>query len=180
MDIFSVMQQLILFFVNCEHNAVEDANLNLAKETLKTHKAMLNIHEDIAAVDEAHEEAVALPCEIQEYRHNKTRYTFVKNLQSIRDIESSYNREPQKSMVASAPTKARAVVQKGDKKLKDAAFKHAVDILGNANMVESKENDVAALFTKGLRAFASDLEAKQGHDQAFGRGAERAAGRPGR
>ncbi|KAL3672351.1 hypothetical protein V7S43_003039 [Phytophthora oleae] len=146
-----------------EHNAVEDANLNLAKETLETHKAMLNIHEDIAAVAEAHKEAVALLCEVQAYKlRHKTRDTFVKNLESIRDIESSYNLELQKSMVANATTKVRAVVQKGDKKLKDAAFKHAVDILGNANVDESKEDDVAALFTKELRAFASDLEAKQG------------------
>ena len=48
------------------------------------------------------------------------------------------------------------------KKLKDAAFKHAVDILGNASLDDEKEDDVAALFTKELRAYASDLEAKQG------------------
>jgi isopropylmalate/homocitrate/citramalate synthase len=126
-----------------EHNAVEDANLDLAKETLETHKAMLNIHEDIAAVAEAHKEAVALMCEVQAYKlRHKTRETFVKNLESIRDIESSYNLELQKSMVANATSKVRAVVQKGDKKL--------------------KEDDVAALFTKELRAYASDLEAKQG------------------
>ncbi|KAL4139824.1 hypothetical protein PRNP1_001230 [Phytophthora ramorum] len=146
-----------------EHNAVEDANLDLAKETLETHKAMLNIHEDIAAVAEAHKEAVALMCEVQAYKlRHKTRDTFVKNLESIREIEASYNLELQKSMVASATSKVRAVVQKGDKKLRDAAFKHALDILGNADMDDTKEDDVAALFTKELRAYASDLEAKQG------------------
>ncbi|KAE9320445.1 hypothetical protein PF001_g5403 [Phytophthora fragariae] len=146
-----------------EHNAVEDANLNLAKETLETHKAMLNIHEDIAAVAEAHKEAVALMCEVQAYKlRHKTRDTFVKNLESIREIEASYNLELQKSMVANATSKVRAVVQKGDKKLKDAAFKNALDILGNAKVDDNKEDDVAALFTKELRAYASDLEAKQG------------------
>ncbi|CAH0482229.1 unnamed protein product [Peronospora belbahrii] len=145
-----------------EHNAVEDANLNLAKETLETHKAMLNIHEDIAAVAEAHKEAIALLCEVQAYKlRHKTRETFVKNLESIREIEASYNIELQKNMVASATSKVRAFIQTGDKKLKDAAFKHAVDILGNVN-VDDKEDDVAALFTKELRAYASELEAKQG------------------
>lgn len=146
-----------------EHNAVEDANLNLAKETLETHKAMLNIHEDIAAVAEAHKEAVALMCEVQAYKlRHKTRDTFVKNLEAIREIESSYNLELQRCMVASATSKVRAVVQKGDKKLKENAFKHALDILGNVDVDDSKEDDVAALFTKELRAYASDLEAKQG------------------
>jgi len=65
-------------------------------------------------------------------------------------------------MVANATSKVRAVVQKGDKKLKDAAFKHAVDILANTDADDGKEDDVAALFTKELRAYASDLEAKQG------------------
>lgn len=142
---------------------MEDANLNLAKETLETHKAMLNIHEDIAAVAEAHKEAVALMCEVQAYKlRHKTRDTFVKNLESIREIEASYNLELQKSMVANATSKVRAVVEKGDKKLKDAAFKNALDVLGNAKVDENKEDDVAALFTKELRAYAADLEAKQG------------------
>ncbi|RLN63972.1 hypothetical protein BBP00_00003739 [Phytophthora kernoviae] len=146
-----------------EHNAVEDANLELAKETLATHQAMLTIHEDIAAVAEAHKEAVELMCQVQAYKlRHKTRETFVKNLESIREIEGSYNLELQKSMVANATHKVRAVVEKGDKKLKDAAFKHALDILGNAAVDEKKEDDVAALFTKELRAYAADLEAKQG------------------
>ncbi|GMF65832.1 unnamed protein product [Phytophthora lilii] len=153
----------LLCCVDSEHNAVEDANLDLAKETLETHKSMLSIHEDIAAVAEAHKEAVALMCEVQAYKlRHKTRDTFVKNLEAIREIEASYNLELQKSMVASATNKVRAVVQKGDKKLKDAAFKHALDILGNADVDDSKEDDVAALFTKELRAYAADLEAKQG------------------
>ena len=142
---------------------MEDANLTLAKETLETHKAMLLIHEDIATVAEAHKEAVALLCEVQAYKlRHKTRETFVKNLESIREIEASYNLELQKNMVASATKKVRAIVQTGNKKLKDAAFKHAVDILGNASLDDEKEDDVAALFTKELRAYASDLEAKQG------------------
>ncbi|RMX68670.1 hypothetical protein DD238_003564 [Peronospora effusa] len=146
-----------------EHNAVEDANLDLAKETLETHKAMLLIHEDIATLAETHKEAVALLCKVQAYKlRHKTRETFVKNLESIREIEASYNLELQKNMVASATKKVRAIVQTGDKKLKDAAFKHAVDILGNASLDDKKEDDVAALFTKELRAYASDLEAKQG------------------
>ncbi|UIZ21090.1 hypothetical protein KXD40_000886 [Peronospora effusa] len=146
-----------------EHNAVENANLDLAKETLETHKAMLLIHEDIATLAEAHKEAVALLCKVQAYKlRHKTRETFVKNLESIREIEASYNLELQKNMVASATKKVRAIVQTGDKKLKDAAFKHAVDILGNATLDDKKEDDVAALFTKELRAYASDLEAKQG------------------
>ncbi|GMF33690.1 unnamed protein product [Phytophthora fragariaefolia] len=139
------------------------ATRRLMSSTLETHKAMLNIHEDIAAVAEAHKEAVALMCEVQAYKlRHKTRDTFVKNLESIREIEASYNLELQKSMVANATTNVRAVVQKGDKKLKDAAFKHALDILGNATVDENKEDDVAALFTKELRAYAADLEAKQG------------------
>ena len=146
-----------------EHNAVEDANLDLAKATLETHMAMLNIHEDIAAVAAAHKEAVALLCDVQAYKlRHKTRETFVKNLESIREIEASYQLELQKSMVANATSKVRAVVQKGDKKLKDAAFKHAVDILANTDVDDKKEDDVAALFSKELRAYATDLEAKQG------------------
>ncbi|TDH70860.1 hypothetical protein CCR75_004229 [Bremia lactucae] len=146
-----------------EHNAVEDANLDLAKETLETHKSMLHIHEDIASVAEAHKEAVALMCEVQAYKlRHKTRETFIKNLEAVREIEGNYNLELQKSMVAAATSKVRAFVQKGDKKLKDAAFKHALDILGNVDMDETKEDDVAALFSKELRAYASDLEAKQG------------------
>ncbi|CEG45636.1 atp synthase subunit mitochondrial [Plasmopara halstedii] len=146
-----------------EHNAVEDANLALAKETLETHKSMLNIHEDIAAVAEAHKEAIALMCKVQAYKlRHKTRDTFVKNLESIRQIESSYKLELQRCMVASATSKVRTVVQKGDKKLKETAFRHALDILGNVDVDESKEDDVAALFSKELRAYASDLESKQG------------------
>uniref|UniRef100_M4B5A5 ATP synthase subunit b n=1 Tax=Hyaloperonospora arabidopsidis (strain Emoy2) TaxID=559515 RepID=M4B5A5_HYAAE len=146
-----------------EHNAVEDANLDLAKATLETHMAMLDIHEDIAAVAAAHKEAVALLCDVQAYKlRHKTRETFVKNLESIREIEASYQLELQKSMVANATSKVRSVVQKGDKKLKDAAFKHAVDILANVDVDDKKEDDVAALFTKELRAYATDLEAKQG------------------
>ncbi|RLN91022.1 hypothetical protein BBJ28_00005524, partial [Nothophytophthora sp. Chile5] len=61
-----------------------------------------------------------------------------------------------------ATTKVRAIVETGDKQLKDAAFKHALDILGNASVDESKEDDVAALFSKELRAYAEDLEGKQG------------------
>lgn len=146
-----------------EHNLVEDANIQLAKETLTTHEAMLTIHEDIAAVAEAHKEAVALMCQVQaaKLRH-KTRETFVKNLESIRQIESSYNVELQKSMVSSATKNVRVIVEQGDKTLKAAAFKHALDIIAQADVDESKEDDVAALFAKELRAYATDLEAKQG------------------
>lgn len=146
-----------------EHNLVEDANIALAKETLATHAALLNIHEDIAAVADAHTDAVALMCQVQaaKLRH-KTRETFVKNLESIREIESSYNLELQKSMVSNATKKVRAIVEQGDKNLKAAAFKHALDILSEANIDESKEDDIAALFSKELRAYAQGLEAKQG------------------
>jgi hypothetical protein len=146
-----------------EHNLVEDANIALAKETLATHESLLSIHEDIAAVADAHKDAVALMCEVQaaKLRH-KTRETFVKNLESIREIEASYKLELQKSMVSSATKKVRAVVEKGDKTLKAAAFKHALDILSQTEMDESKEDDIAALFSKELRAYAEALEAKQG------------------
>jgi len=146
-----------------EHNLVEDANIALAKETLSTHASLLNIHEDIAAVAEAHKEAVALMCQVQaaKLRH-KTRETFVKNLESIREIESSYNLELQKSMVSSATKNVRAVVEKGDKALKAAAFKHALDIIAQTDVDESKEDDIAALFAKELRTYAEGLEAKQG------------------
>lgn len=146
-----------------EHNAVEDANIALAKETLATHEAMLSIHEDIAAVAEAHKEAVALMCEVQAYKlRHKTRETFVKNLESIREIEATYKMELQKSMVAAATKNVRATIEKGDKALKAAAFKHAVDILANTDADEGKEDDVAVLFSKELRAYAEGLEAKQG------------------
>ncbi|TMW63813.1 hypothetical protein Poli38472_002754 [Pythium oligandrum] len=146
-----------------EHNAVEDANIQLAKETLDTHKAMLNIHEDIAAVAEAHKEAVKLMCEVQSYKlRHKTRETFVKNLESIRQIEASYNVELQKAMVANATGKVRAQLEKGDKNVKAAAFKHALDILAEAPTEEGKTDDVAALFAKELRAYAESLESKQG------------------
>jgi hypothetical protein len=146
-----------------EHNAVENANIALAKETLGTHEAMLSIHEDIAVVAEAHKEAVALMCEVQAYKlRHKTRETFVKNLESIREIEATYNQELQKSMVAAATKNVRATIEKGDKALKAAAFKHAVDILANTDADEGKEDDVAALFAKELRTYAESLEAKQG------------------
>ncbi|KAJ0394978.1 hypothetical protein P43SY_006089 [Pythium insidiosum] len=146
-----------------EHNAVEDANIQLAKETLETHKSLLNIHEDVAAVAEAHKEAVKLLCEVQAYKlKHKTRETFVKNLESIRQIEASYNIELQKAMVASATDKVRVTLEKGDKNIKAAAFKHALDILSEVPMDESKEDDVAALFAKELRAYAEALEGKQG------------------
>lgn len=146
-----------------EHNLVEDANIALAKETLATHESLLSIHEDIAAVADAHKDAVALMCEVQaaKLRH-KTRETFVKNLESIREIEASYKLELQKSMVSSATKKVRAFVEKGDKTLKAAAFKHALDILSQTEVDESKEDDIAALFSKELRAYAEALEAKQG------------------
>jgi hypothetical protein len=146
-----------------EHNLVEDANIALAKETLATHAALLNIHEDIAAVADAHKEAVELMCQVQaaKLRH-KTRDTFVKNLESIREIEASYNLELQKSMVSNATKKVRAIVEKGDKNLKAAAFKHALDIISQTDVDESKEDDIAALFSKELRAYAEGLEAKQG------------------
>ncbi|GLE04818.1 hypothetical protein PINS_up013797 [Pythium insidiosum] len=146
-----------------EHNAVEDANIQLAKETLETHKSLLNIHEDVAAVAEAHKEAVKLLCEVQAYKlKHKTRETFVKNLESIRQIEASYNIELQKAMVASATDKVRVTLEKGDKNIKAAAFKHALDILSEAPVDEAKEDDVAALFAKELRAYAEALEGKQG------------------
>jgi hypothetical protein len=145
-----------------EHNAVEDANIELAKETLETHKAMLNIHEDIAAVAEAHKAAVELMCEVQSAKlRHKTRETFVKNLESIRQIEASYNFELQKAMVATATKNVRAVLEKGDKNIKAAAFKNALDVLSQVEG-EDKEDDVAALFAKELRAYATSLEAKQG------------------
>lgn len=150
-------------YARSEHNLVEDANIALAKETLATHESLLSIHEDIAVVADAHKDAVALMCEVQaaKLRH-KTRETFVKNLESIREIEASYNLELQKSMVASATKKVRAVVEKGDKNLKAAAFKHALDILSQTDVDESKEDDIAALFAKELRAYAEGLEAQQG------------------
>ncbi|DAZ95829.1 TPA: hypothetical protein N0F65_008548 [Lagenidium giganteum] len=145
-----------------EHNQVEDANIALAKETLETHKSLLNIHEDIAAVADAHKEAVALMCQVQaaKLRH-KTRDTFVKNLEAIREIEASYKLELQKTMVNNATKKVRAIVEQGDKSLKQAAFKHALDIISEAP-VEEKEDDIAALFSKELRAYAENLEAQQG------------------
>jgi hypothetical protein len=146
-----------------EHNAIEGANIKLAKETLKTHESLLNIHEDIAAVAEAHKEAVALMCEVQAYKlRHKTRETFIKNLDAIKEIESSYNLELQTSMVNSATKKVRAIVEKGDKKLKESAFKHALDILSEAPIDEKKEDDVAALFIKEVRAYAESLEGQQG------------------
>lgn len=145
-----------------EHNAVEDANIQLAKETMETHKAMLNIHEDIAAVAEAHKAAVELMCEVQSYKlRHKTRETFVKNLESIRQIESSYNFELQKAMVATSTKNVRALLEKGDKKVKEAAFKNAIDVLSQVDTGD-KEDDVAALFAKELRDYATSLEAKQG------------------
>lgn len=152
-----------MLYSTSEHNLVEDANIALAKETLSTHASLLNIHEDIAAVAEAHKEAVALMCQVQaaKLRH-KTRDTFVKNLESIREIESSYNLELQKSMVSSATKNVRAVVEKGDKALKAAAFKHALDIIAQSDVDEGKEDDIAALFAKELRTYAEGLEAKQG------------------
>lgn len=145
-----------------EHNAVEDANIELAKETLETHKSLLNIHEDIAAVAGAHKAAVELMCEVQAYKlRHKTRETFVKNLESIRQIEASYNYELQKAMVAVATKNVRAVLEKGDKNVKAAAFKNALDVLAQVD-TGNKEDDVAALFAKELRAYAESLEAKQG------------------
>ena len=135
----------------------------LAKETLKTHESLLNIHEDIAAVAEAHKEAVALMCQVQaaKLRH-KTRDTFVKNLNAIREIEANYNLELQKSLVSNSTKKVRAIVEKGDKTLKAAAFKHALDILSEAKIDEAKEDDIAALFIKEIRAHSDSLEAQQG------------------
>ncbi|KAG7375484.1 hypothetical protein PHYBOEH_002482 [Phytophthora boehmeriae] len=54
------------------------------------------------------------------------------------------------------------IIIEGDKKLKDAAVKHALDILGNATVHEKTEDDVAASFTKELCAYVADLEAKPG------------------
>ncbi|CAK4691777.1 unnamed protein product [Aphanomyces euteiches] len=146
-----------------EQNAVEDANLELAKETLKAHEAILTIKKDIDTLGQAHEEALALMCQVQNAKlRHKTRETFVKNLEAIYQLEQSYNQELQEAMVASATAAVRKTMASGKKEIKAEAFKLALDILSEKEVDESKPDPVAAAFGKELRTFAEHLEAQQG------------------
>ncbi|ETV84430.1 hypothetical protein H257_03641 [Aphanomyces astaci] len=146
-----------------EQNAVEDANLALAKETLKAHESILTIKKDIATLGVAHEEALALLCQVQNAKlRHKTRDTFVKNLDAIYQLEQSYNQELQNAMIASATAAVRKTISAGKKETKAEAFQLALDILSEKNIDESKPDAVAAAFGKELRAFAEHLEAQQG------------------
>ncbi|RHY32105.1 hypothetical protein DYB32_002847 [Aphanomyces invadans] len=146
-----------------EQNAVEDANLALAKETLKAHESILTIKKDIATLGVAHEEALALLCQVQNAKlRHKTRDTFVKNLEAIYQLEQSYNQELQEAMVASATAAVRKTLSAGKKEVKAEAFQLALDILSEKAIDETKPDAVAAAFGKELRAFAEHLEAQQG------------------
>ncbi|KAF0692527.1 hypothetical protein As57867_016339, partial [Aphanomyces stellatus] len=146
-----------------EQNAVEDANLALAKETLGAHEAILTIKKDIETLGAAHEEALSLLCQVQNAKlRHKTRDTFVKNLEAIYQLEQSYNSELQDAMVASATAAVRKTMSSGKKEVKAEAFKLALDILSEKDVDESKPDPVAAAFGKELRAFAEHLEAQQG------------------
>lgn len=149
-----------------EHNAAEDANIALAKQTLATHEDQLELVEDIHAVQAAHKEAVQLMCKVEaaKLRH-EIRDIFVKNLNSIIGYESQYSARMQKTMVEYATSKVREVVSVGDETLKAAAFTNALNILdGNVASGGSDGKDpMVSLFCTHLRAYAEGLEAQVGN-----------------
>jgi len=146
-----------------EQNAVEDANLAVAKETLKAHEAILTIRDDIKTLTAAHEEALALMCHVQAQKlKHKTRETYVKNLEAIHSLEQSYQQELQNAMIEHAAKNVRAAMSSGKKEVKAQAFQMALDVLSEKPSDESKQDPVAALFGKELRAFAEHLEGQQG------------------
>ncbi|CCI44691.1 unnamed protein product [Albugo candida] len=146
-----------------EHNAVEDANIELAKETLKAHESLLAIRDDVALVTEAHKDAVALMCQVQAYKlRHETRKTFIRNLDAIKSIEDECNAELKKALIRKATENVRSILVKGGKSTKAAALKHALNILSQSDMDDEKEDEIAALFAKELRSCAEKLEAQQG------------------
>ncbi|KAI9913058.1 hypothetical protein PsorP6_006268 [Peronosclerospora sorghi] len=140
---------------------MEDANLELAKETIEAHKAMLR-HCDARGRAQgglgAHVYGPSVQAASQDARHVCAQPRVDSGardaLQSISSCKRAWCPVPR-------ATSARWS-RRGDKKLKDAAFQLAVDILGNVDVEDDKEDDMAALFTKELRAFATELEAKRG------------------
>ncbi|OQR87943.1 hypothetical protein ACHHYP_07793 [Achlya hypogyna] len=145
-----------------EQNAVEDANLAVAQETLKAHEAILTIRKDIDALGVAHKEALALMCHVQSQKlRHKTRDVYVKNLEAIHQLEQSYNQQLQDAMISQAANNVRSAFAAGKKAVKTEAFQMALDVLSE-KPDDNKQDPVAAAFGKELRAFAENLEKQQG------------------
>ncbi|OQR93604.1 hypothetical protein THRCLA_08413 [Thraustotheca clavata] len=145
-----------------EQNAVEDANLAVALETLKTHESILTMRKDIETLGAAHEEALALMCHVQSQKlRHKTRDVYVKNLEAIHHLEQGYNQQLQDAMISQATNNVRTAFSAGKKAVKTEAFQMALDVLSE-KPDDNKQDPVAAAFGKELRAFAENLEKQQG------------------
>jgi len=145
-----------------EHNAIEDANLKLAKETLEAHKNQLSILEDVSSIQEAHQGVLETSRKVAELKlRHEMRDLFVKNLEGISELESLYDSKLQDNMVASAYNNVLADVEKGGKSLKDAAFTNALNALNG----QASENDVISdLYKKHIKTFAENVKSFEGKE----------------
>ena len=146
-----------------EHNAVEDAAIAIAKETLAAHQSQLGMLDDIQAIKGAHEETVKLLCQVESHKlRHEMRDLFVKNLESVSKYETRYASVMQSEMVEYATEEVRSVVEDGDESIKDDAFKAALSVLSQKSDGDEQEDAMVKLFCTHLRKYAESLEAESG------------------